>query len=159
MSAQIKYANEVVVNYSLTTYSPFEGWRIAFNGTEGRIEAWHDIPYNDDNNLSQAELHALEMDQSGGELDYHPMIVHKNWNTHEVVQVGPERSDHGGGDIRLHDKIFRNPDNPDPLKHAAGIRDGAMSVLIGIAARKSIEANEPVRIAELTDLQPRAKRI
>jgi predicted dehydrogenase len=159
MSAQIKYANEVVVNYSLTTYSPFEGWRIAFNGTEGRIEAWHDIPYNDDNNLSQAELHALEMDQSGGELDYHPMIVHKNWNTHEVVQVGSERSGHGGGDIRLHDKIFRNPDNPDPLKHAAGIRDGAMSVLIGIAARKSIEANEPVRIAELTDLQPRAKRI
>ena len=87
------------------------------------------------------------------------MIVHKNWNTHEVVQVGSERSGHGGGDIRLHDKIFRNPDNPDPLKHAAGIRDGAMSVLIGIAARKSIEANEPVRIAELTDLQPRAKRI
>lgn len=39
MSAQIKYANEVLVNYSLTTYSPFEGWRIAFNGTEGRLEA------------------------------------------------------------------------------------------------------------------------
>ena len=27
MSAQIKYKNNVVVNYSLTTYSPFEGWR------------------------------------------------------------------------------------------------------------------------------------
>ena len=38
-SAQIKYRNNAVVNYSLTTYSPFEGWRIAFNGTEGRIEA------------------------------------------------------------------------------------------------------------------------
>lgn len=159
MSAQIKYANEVVVNYSLTTYSPFEGWRIAFNGTEGRIEAWLDIPYHDDNNLSQAELHALEMDQSGSELDYKPLIVHQNWNKHEVVQVGFERSGHGGGDVRLHDKLFRNPDNPDPLKHAAGIRDGAMSVLIGIAARKSIEANEPIRIAELTDLQPRLKRI
>ena len=44
MSAQIKYANNVSVNYSLTTYSPFEGWRIAFNGTEGRIEASLDIP-------------------------------------------------------------------------------------------------------------------
>src|SRR5690606_34103017 len=40
MSAQIRYANKVVANYSLTTYSPFEGWRIAFNGHKGRIEAW-----------------------------------------------------------------------------------------------------------------------
>jgi hypothetical protein len=24
----------------LTTYSPYEGYRIAFNGTKGRIDAW-----------------------------------------------------------------------------------------------------------------------
>jgi hypothetical protein len=59
----------------------------------------------------------------------------------------------------LHDKIFKNPDNPDPLKHSAGVRDGAMSILIGIAARKSIESGDPIRIAELTDLEPRAKRL
>ncbi len=159
MSAQIKYANDVVVNYSLTTYSPFEGWRIAFNGTDGRIEAWLDIPYHEESDLSQAELHAKEMDQSGGELDYKPLILHKLWNKHETVMVGFEREGHGGGDERLHDKIFRNPNNPDPLKHAAGLRDGAMSCLIGIAARKSIESGHPVRIAELTDLEPRAKRI
>jgi len=47
----------------------------------------------------------------------------------------------------------------DPYKHSAGIRDGAMSMLIGVAARKSIEAGEKIRIAELTDLQPRVKRI
>ncbi len=46
MSAQIKYKNNVVVNYSLTTYSPFEGFRISFNGTKGRIEAYEDIPYH-----------------------------------------------------------------------------------------------------------------
>ena len=40
-----------------------------------------------------------------------------------------------------------------------GIRDGAMSALIGIAARKSIESGHPVKIAELTDLEPRIKRI
>ena len=34
-----------------------------------------------------------------------------------------------------------------------------MSILIGVAARKSIESGEPVKIAELTDLEPRAKRI
>lgn len=160
MSAQIKYANDVVVNYSLTTYSPFEGWRIAFNGMDGRIEAWLDIPWMKNDNLSQAELHAAEMKQSGEE-DTHKetIIVHKNWQDFEQKQVAMERGGHGGGDERLQDKIFKNPEAPDPYKHAAGVRDGAMSILIGIAARNSIESGHPVKIAELTDLQPRAKRI
>ncbi len=37
MGAQIRYANGVQVSYSCTTYSPYEGYRIAFNGTEGRL--------------------------------------------------------------------------------------------------------------------------
>jgi predicted dehydrogenase len=160
MSAQIKYANDVLVNYSLTTYSPYEGWRISFNGTEGRLEAWEDIPYQKKENYSQAELHAAEMNQNlEDKVSYEPLIVHKLWKKHEVVMVGTERGGHGGGDKRLHDKIFVNPEAPDPLRHAAGSRDGAMSILIGIAARKSIESGEPVRIAELTDLEPRSSRL
>ncbi len=160
MSAQIKYANEVMVNYSLTTYSPFEGWRIAFNGTDGRLEAWEDIPYFTNENLTQEELHAQEMAQDQQEIiNYKPLILHKLWQEHEVIQVGSERGGHGGGDKRLHEKIFINPEKKDPYDRAAGVRDGAMSILIGVAARKSIESGEPVKIAELTDLEPRAKRI
>jgi len=159
MSAQIKYQNNTVVNYSLTTYSPFEGWRIAFNGEHGRIEAWMDIPYFKKDNLSQEDLHELEMSQNGNESEnYAPIIVHKLWNKHETVKVPYERGGHGGGDERLHDKIFKNPEIKDPFDRAAGVRDGAMSILIGIAARKSIESGKPIRIAQLTDLQPREKR-
>ena len=50
-------------------------------------------------------------------------------------------------------KIFRNPDMPDPYKHSAGTRDGALSCLIGIAARKSIEEQRTVKIEELTDIK------
>ena len=159
MSAQIKYKNNTVVNYSLTTYSPFEGWRIAFNGTEGRIEAWLDIPYNKDIEMSQEELHAAEMAQGDEELSYEPIITHKLWNDYETIRVGMERSGHGGGDKRLHDQIFEHPSKKDPYDRAAGLRDGAMSVLIGVAARKSIESGEPVKIADLTDLEPQVKRI
>jgi len=161
MSAQIKYANDVLVNYSLTTYSPFEGWRIAFNGTDGRIEAWLDIPWMENSGMDQAELHAAEMDQGEKKDDKErkPIILHKNWKDYQTIEVVSERGGHGGGDKRLHDKIFRNPENPDPYKHSAGTRDGAMSILVGIAARKSIESGRPVRIAELTDLEPRAKRL
>ncbi len=45
-------------NYSLTTYSPIEGWRMAFNGMNGRIEAWLDIPYIKSMQVDQSELHA-----------------------------------------------------------------------------------------------------
>lgn len=160
MSAQIKYANDVVVNYSLTTYSPYEGWKIAFNGMDGRLEAWLDIPYMNSEGLSQEELHTAEMNQNlDDDVRYEPMILHKNWDKYETVNVPVERGGHGGGDSRLQDKIFKNPEAADPYKHSAGVRDGAMSILIGIAARNSIETGEPVRIASLTDLQPRAQRL
>jgi hypothetical protein len=45
MSAQVKYKNNVILNYSITTYSPYEGWRVGLNGTKGRIEALQDITY------------------------------------------------------------------------------------------------------------------
>lgn len=160
MSAQVKYKNNAILNYSLTTYSPFEGWRVAFNGTEGRIEAWLDIPYQKNVAVDQAALHDAEMDQSGEDTVLHePVIVHKLWKDFETINVPIERGGHGGGDKRLHEKIFANPDMEDPYGRAAGIRDGAMSILIGIAARKSIESGKPIKIEDLTSLKPSAVRL
>jgi hypothetical protein len=100
------------------------------------------------------------MDQSGNdEFNIEPIVVHNLWEKHKVIDVKFSKAGHGGGDKRLQDKIFVNSKTPDPYDRAAGIRDGAMSILIGIAARKSIESKSPVRIAELTDLEPRDKRI
>ena len=160
MSAQIKYANGVLVNYSLTTYSPYEGWRLAFNGMKGRLDCSEDIPWREKELVDQAALHAAEMDQSDKkEIEtYNEIIVMENFKDYEIVKVPKSRGGHGGGDVRLQDKIFRNQDAPDPLRHAAGSRDGAMSILIGIAARKSIAENRPVRISELTKLEPMAVR-
>ncbi|CAM4169230.1 Gfo/Idh/MocA family oxidoreductase [Zobellia nedashkovskayae] len=159
MSAQVKYADNTTLNYSLTTYSPFEGWRVALNGTKGRIEASQDIPYHNDITVSEAEKHTNEMDQTNKEeLSYEPIIVHKLWKQHETIQVPMEKKGHGGGDKRLQDKIFKTSDIEDPYGRTAGIRDGAMSILIGIGARRSIEQKKPVQISELTDLKPQKKR-
>jgi len=159
MSAQIKYRDNTIVNYSLTTYSPYEGWKIAFNGLDGRLEAWLDIPWMKSENISQSEMHKLEMSQEEDVTDTEPIIVHKLWNDYEKINVKFSKGGHGGGDVLLHNKIFRTPDEKDPFDRAAGVRDGAMSILIGTAARKSIESGEKVRIAELTDLEPRARRL
>lgn len=160
MSAQIKYANNVIVNYSLTTYSPYEGWRIAFNGKDGRIESWEDIPWRRQEKINQAELHAAEMNQEATDnVRYDEIFKMNNFDRdYEMIKVESSKGGHGGGDQRLQDKIFRDPDMPDPYKHSAGTRDGAMSCLIGVAARKSIDESRPVKIEELTSIKPHPSR-
>jgi hypothetical protein len=65
---------------------------------------------------------------------------------------------HGGGDNRMRDKIFRDPKAADPYQQAAKVRDGVLAVLVGVAARKSVESGKPVRISDLTDIPLQAKR-
>lgn len=160
MNVSVRYTSNVILNYMLTTYSPWEGWRVAFNGTEGRLEAFLDVPYLEEVQVSQEELHAAEMDQTGNAVvASKPIILHKLWGEQDIIKVDFSRGGHGGGDKRLHNQIFRHNQEQDEFKHMAGIRDGAMSILIGIAARNSIETGQPVRIGGLTTLKPRAIRI
>jgi predicted dehydrogenase len=161
MSLQVKYANNVQVNYSLTTYSPYEGMKIAFNGFDGRIDAWHGIPWREQAKSNQAELHTQEMtqDEADEATDYEEIMVMDNFSEQpELIKVFQESGGHGGGDIRLQNQILRNTDMEDPLNHMAGSRDGAMSALVGIAARKSIESGKSVKIKDLTDIVPQEKR-
>jgi hypothetical protein len=96
---------------------------------------------------------------SAGDVRYDEIFVMKNFNPeYEMIKVEASRGGHGGGDSRLQDKIFRDPNMADPYKHAAGSRDGVMSSIIGIAARKSIEENRIIKIEELTDIQPHPTR-
>ncbi|MEA1897688.1 MAG: gfo/Idh/MocA family oxidoreductase, partial [Bacteroidota bacterium] len=110
--------------------------------------------------VNQAELHAKEMSQENEKAvnDYNEIMVMKNWDDYNLVKVPRSSGGHGGGDQRLQDMIFRNSGMSDPFKHAAGTRDGAMSILIGIAARNSIESGNPVKISDLTDIELMPKR-
>ena len=53
----------------------------------------------------------------------------------------------------LKDRIFV-PGTTDPLRQSAGTRDGALSCLVGIAARKSCDTGKPVKIEDLTTIKP-----
>lgn len=160
MSAQIIYANGVTVNYSLTTYSPYEGWQIAFNGMTGRMETWEDIPYLQKTPEDQANRHAAEMSNADDAIpgEFREIMVMNNFDKNYEIYTTPKiKGGHGGGDVRMQRRMFVDKtDNPHNVM--AGTREGAMSILIGIAARKSIELKRPVKISELTDLVPMANR-
>ena len=140
MAAQIRYMNGVQVSYSCTTYSPYEGYRIAFNGTKGRMEAW------------------IKERQPWHAEDYDEIRITDNFGDTELMRIPHGGGGHGGGDTRLRDRIFKDPHAPDPYRHAADVRDGAMSILVGVGARTSAKTGNPVKIASLTTLKPRVKR-
>ncbi len=138
MAAQIRYMNKVQVSYSLTTYSPYEGYRIAFNGTKGRLEAW------------------IKERQPWEELEDDDILqLTKNFGKTQIIRIPPKSGGHGGGDPILHAHLFKGENLPDTLKQGAGIREGAMSILVGVAARKSIETGNPIKIESLTSLKPK----
>jgi predicted dehydrogenase len=134
MAVQIRYKNKVQVSYSLTTYSPYEGYRIAFNGTEGRLEAW------------------IKESQPWEEKKEDELVLVKNFGERILIPIPHGAGGHGGGDTRLKNKIFLDPNQADPWRQSAGSRDGAMSCLIGIAARNSIEQGKPIQIQDLTSI-------
>ncbi|UOQ97677.1 Gfo/Idh/MocA family oxidoreductase [Hymenobacter sp. 5317J-9] len=138
MAVQIKYANQVQVSYSLTTYSPYEGYRIAFNGTKGRLEAW------------------IKERQTWDEEPFDEIQLTPNFGKREIIRIPNNEEGHGGGDVRLRKQIFQP--GADPYRQSAGTRDGAMSCLVGIAARHSIDSGKPVKIGDLTTLKPQSVR-
>lgn len=139
MAATIKYKNGVQVSYSLTSYSPYEGYRIAFNGTKGRLDAW------------------IQESKPVSDVNYDELVLFRNFKKREYIQIPHGTSGHGGGDALLQDQIFL-PDTPDPMQQCASARDGALACLVGIAARKSIASGQPVNIADLTSLKPESKK-
>lgn len=130
MSVLIKYENDVQVTYTLNAYMPYEGQRIIFNGTLGRIEMrnWHRQPWEVD---CAAELR-----------------VTRDGKDDNLIKIPYEAGEHGGSDTRIRDHIFI-PGKPDPLMQKAGSRAGLMSSLIGIAAYTSIEEKERIAINDL----------
>ena len=113
MAATIRYKNGVQVAYSLTTYSPYEGYRIAFNGTKGRLEAW------------------IQESRPTSDVNFDELVLFKNFGKREYIQIPFGTSGHGGGDALLKDQIFL-PGIKDPYKQCASVRDGALACLVGI---------------------------
>ena len=56
---------------------------------------------------------------------------------------------HGGGDNVMLEDIFGENPPEDPFKRAAGYVDGAMSILTGVAANKSIASGQAIKIRDL----------
>ena len=140
ITASIRYANGVLVTYSLNAYLPIEGQRIGFNGSEGRLEVDLVDRRHGPNAKGRVGIYPL---------DVAPAIhVYPRLGQPYEVPVEERSGGHGGADQRIREHLFR-PGVPDPLNQKAGAWAGAMSVLIGVAANQSIATGQPVTVPSL----------
>ncbi|NDL64012.1 Gfo/Idh/MocA family protein [Acerihabitans arboris] len=139
MGVMVRYKNKAIMTYSLNAYLPWEGVNVVFNGSQGRLEM---------------KLVETSYVNGGGKKELEGVIescsirVFPMFAAPYGVPVDFLAGGHGGGDRVMLADLFGTP-APDPLKRAATYRDGAMSILTGIAANRSLRTELPVHIRDL----------
>ncbi len=139
MALLVQYGNSTVMTYSLNAYMPWEGFRIALNGSKGRVQV---------SVGEQSYVNAGGEGAGEGSLAEQTVSVHPLWGDPYEVSIQEGEGGHGGGDPVLLEDLFGIPPE-DRFHRAASHVDGAMSILTGIAANKSMRTGQPVRIEDL----------
>ncbi|MBD2867651.1 Gfo/Idh/MocA family protein [Paenibacillus arenilitoris] len=139
MGVLVRYKNNAILTYSLNAYLPWEGYRIAFNGTKGRLE----MSIVEQSYVNSGGDKALEGALKGKSITVYPMF-----GAPYAVEVEEGVGGHGGGDPVLLNDLFGTPVE-DPFNRAANHVDGARSILTGIAANRSIQTGQAVNIDDL----------
>lgn len=152
MGVLVHYDNKTIMNYSLHAHAPWEGYRVCFNGTKGRLEFnVVERSFEGDYNVGVDYPGAEPMSPERSEQI--PMIVFQpHWGKAHTIACEVATGGHGGGDARLLDHLFRGVKD-DSLGHAATELDGAKSILVGIAANKSMQTGLPVEVKSLVELK------
>lgn len=150
LAVMVNYRNGATMTYHLNAYAPWEGYRIAFNGTEGRIQfdvverpyvSGADEDHNFSRNVKGGATHEVDEPTS--------LVVQRLWQQPVKIEMAQQNGGgHGGADKILLLHLFDKPES-DPLGLSAGVRDGTYSILTGIAGNQSLRTGLPVKVSEL----------
>jgi predicted dehydrogenase len=156
LAVVVRYTTGPTMSYHLIAYSPWEGYRVMVNGSHGRlelevVESDHVAP-GAAGGVKGASLHGAD---AAAEQGWVRLRVCPFWRPPRDIEVpGYTREGHGGADARMTADLFGagRSDGPDPLGRGATERDGALSLLTGLAANESLATGAPVLVADLLDL-------
>lgn len=154
MSVMVHYKSGVNMTYHLTTYSPWEGYHVMFNGSKGRLEL--SVVESEYRLASDGEgmgglIHGTAALPHAGEVE---VKLHKLWEKPEILPVVFDHAGHGGGDARMLSVLFgpapgEQEETGDAAQQGANERDGAMALAVGIMANESFKTGKFVNIADL----------
>lgn len=142
MNLLVRYKNGAVMTYSLTAYAPWEGFRVSFNGTGGRLE----IEVVENSYVNSGGDQSLE-----GSLERRTILLRPLFEKPREIEIEESQGAHGGGDSVLLQDLFGEPVS-DEFRRAASHIDGAASILTGIAANRSIATGQVVNVDDILTL-------
>ncbi|KAF3761645.1 NAD(P)-binding protein [Cryphonectria parasitica EP155] len=142
MNLLVRYKNGAVMTYSLTAYAPWEGFRVSFNGTGGRLEA--EVVEN--SYVNSGGDQSLE-----GSMETRSILLRPLFEKPREIEIEESQGAHGGGDAILLQDLFGEPVS-DEYRRAASHIDGAASILTGIAANRSISTGQVVNVDDILTL-------
>ncbi|MFH1477143.1 MAG: Gfo/Idh/MocA family oxidoreductase [Verrucomicrobiota bacterium] len=148
MNLVVRYNTGAFMSYSLNAFMPWEGYQVAFNGTRGRLE--HDCVesvYISGDGRVQGETIP-----NGTKIRLYP-----HFKPARNIKVAIVKGGHGGGDDPLLMDVFSAHPPRDPYMRSADVAGGALSILTGVAANKSMRTGKPVRIDSLVKRLPKVK--
>ncbi|WP_430791417.1 Gfo/Idh/MocA family protein [Actinoplanes sp. G11-F43] len=153
MAVLVRYTGGASMSYHLTAYAPWEGYRVMFNGSRGRLE----LEVVESDHVAPAAAAGVKGEpgaESTAEQGFKRLLVRPFWAPpREITVDGLSRQGHGGADVRMLADLIR-PDPPeDPLGRTANAVDGARALLTGLAANESLLRGEAVHVHELLDLE------
>ena len=147
MNVLVNYANGAIMSYSLNAFSPYEGLKVCITGTKGRVEM---------RVVEDIYINGQDASEKEGLVKGRSIIVYPQFKPGYEVEIPTVTGGHGGGDPVMLDDIF-NPNAPeDPLKRAASHIDGAMSIMTGICANKSMASGMPINVFDYVNI-PKSK--
>jgi len=156
MAVLVRYATGASMSYHLTAYSPWEGYRVMFNGTGGRLEleveesAWQ----RPSTKLTSAKgaLHGDTAQENAGGAR---ILVRPLWQAPREVAI-PEfdHAGHGGGDARMMRALFDGEKAADGGgATVATVADGAYALAIGLAANTAFARGDAVDIDDVISIK------
>ena len=129
----VRYDQGALLSYSVNFSVPYEGYRLAINGTKGRIETMeYHMPKR------------VPFPTPVQTIDYFPLFGSK-----ETIHVVHREGGHGGGDPILLEDLFLGPDPNRPYEILSGSKDGAYSIGTGEAVWRSVKEGRPVTLEEV----------
>ncbi|KAI0474100.1 NAD-binding Rossmann fold oxidoreductase family protein [Xylariaceae sp. FL0804] len=158
MSLLVRYRSGAVLTYALTAYAPWEGFRVGFAGTAGRLELEVvENSYVSGGGGSGGDGGAVgiggERDErrraAEGALERRSLVLRPLFEPPREIEIpdGPGGA-HGGGDAVLLEDLFGEPVSDEHMRAASHV-DGALSILTGIAANRSIATGQVVNVDDI----------
>ncbi|MEV6109561.1 Gfo/Idh/MocA family oxidoreductase [Streptomyces sp. NPDC051940] len=147
MAVVAQYSTGASLSYHLTAYSPWEGYRVMFNGTGGRLELeveesrWQ--PPGARLSSRKGAVHGdTAMVNAGGAR----ILVRPLWEPPREVEIPAfDHEGHGGADARLLRALF----DGEGAATAANAVDGALALATGLAANRSFATGAAVEIKDV----------